>query len=349
MQYAENRVLDGLNRIAVVLALALFALLAWQGLQQEPRRPEMLEPSLLERVSASGGDQLFRPIPRRLDLDPRKLALGELLFHDPRLSGNGFSCNSCHPVESGGMDGLSRSMSLDGGRDVMNTPTIFNVGFYPYLQWRADQPDLAAQIDAVLVNPLHMGSSWMAVEEALAADAGYLEAFETLYGSKPRAEYIRDALVTFEQSLITPDSDFDRWLLGDSEAMTEQQLEGYRLFREYGCASCHQGINLGGNLVARYGVFGSAYHHREHPLNDFDQGRFLITGRSEDRFMFRVPGLRNVAVTAPYFHDGSIPTLDAAIEHMGRVQLGIAIPSEDRVAIAAFLGALTGEYRGRRL
>lgn len=247
------------------------------------------------------------------------------------------------------MDGRAHTITVEGGEDVMNTPTVFNVGFYPYLQWRADQLDLSAQLDAVLANRLHMGNSWAQVEKALSEDAEYRRTFERVYGARPLAPNIRDALVTFEQSLITPDSAFDRWLRGDEEAMSEQQQKGYRLFKQYGCSSCHQGINLGGNLIARYGVFGSPYHHRKQSLTDFDEGRSNVTGKREDRFLFRVPGLRNVAVTAPYFHDGSISSLDEAIRHMGHAQLGVDIPDDDRSAIAAFLKALTGEYRGRRL
>lgn len=341
--------MEGLNKLAIGLALALFAVLAWQGLQKEPVQPVAPRTGILERLERGNDERLLQPIPQQLELDPRKLALGEKLFRDPRLSGKGISCNSCHPLDGAGMDGRSRSLNLEGGQDVMNTPSIFNVGFYPYLQWRADQPDLEAQLDAVLTNPRHMGSTWEAVVRSLMADADYVRDFEEIYATAPDAATIRDALATFERSLITPDSDFDRWLRGDREALTERQIEGYRLFQDYGCASCHQGINLGGNLVARYGVFGSPYKHRPHPLNDFDRGVASLSGRSDDRFMFRVPGLRNVAVTAPYFHDGSIATLDAAIEHMGRVQLGLDIPRQDRAALEAFLESLTGRYRGRKL
>ncbi len=341
--------MEGMSRVAMMLALVLFAVLAWQSLRKQGSTEAVSPADLLQEISRSGDSQLVQPIPQALDLDPRKLALGERLFREPRLSGKGFSCNTCHPLESGGMDGLPRSLTINGGRDQMNTPTLFNAAFYPYLQWRADQPDLAAQLDAVIANPLHMASSWPAVEEMLREDPGYREAFRDLYDSEPTRQLATDALVTFEQSLITPDSDFDRWLRGDEKALTEQQRRGFGLFQQYGCSSCHQGINLGGNLVARFGVFGSAFNQRELPLNEFDQGRMSVTGNNADRFLFRVPGLRNVAVTAPYFHDGSVDSLEEAVEKMGLVQLGVDIPAEDRADIVAFLRSLTGEYRGRRL
>ena len=338
-----------MNRIAMMLVLVLFAVLAWQSLREEGEVDALLPTSLLQSISRSDSSQLIQPIPQSLDLDPRKLALGERLFRDPRLSGKGFSCNTCHPLESGGMDGLPRSRTIDGGQDRMNTPTLFNAAFYPYLQWRADMPDLAAQLDAVIANPRHMASSWEVVERVLRRDPGYREAFQDIFGSEPTRRHARDALVSFELSLITPDSDFDRWLRGDETALSERQRRGFRLFQSYGCSSCHQGINLGGNLVARYGVFGSAFAYREQPLNDFDQGRLAVTGNTADRLLFRVPGLRNVAVTAPYFHDGSVATLEEAVAHMGLVQLGVDIPPDDRKDITAFLRSLTGKYRGRRL
>jgi cytochrome c peroxidase len=154
--------------------------------------------------------------------------------------------------------------------------------------------------------------------------------------------------VEFERSLITPNSRFDRYLLGDESAITAEEKAGYALFKSYGCVACHQGRNVGGNMFQIFGVMDDYFANRGH-ITDADYGRFNVTGREEDRFHFRVPSLRNVALTAPYFHDGTAESLDQAVMVMARYQLGVTMPAEDVGLIVKFLGTLTGEYKGQPL
>jgi cytochrome c peroxidase len=195
-----------------------------------------------------------------------------------------------------------------------------------------------------------MASSWEEAVPKLRADKGYRQAFQQLYPQGITGETIVDAIATYEQTLLTPNSPFDRFLRGDQSALSQREQTGYRRFLDYGCASCHQGVLLGGNMYQRFGVMGSYFKDRptgkSTPAN---VGRFNVTGREEDRYVFKVPGLRNVAVTAPYFHDGSVASLEQAVIIMGRYQLGRELSATDVLAIAAFLRSLTGEWEGKPL
>ena len=156
-----------------------------------------------------------------------------------------------------------------------------------------------------------------------------------------------DALATFQRSLTTPNARFDRHLRGERDAITPEEERGYQLFKDYGCVACHQGVSVGGNLFQRFGIFHDPFSPS--PIRTADLGRFTITGKANDRFVFRVPSLRNVAVTAPYFHDGRAQTLEQAIAEMARSQLGRVLTEREIGLIASFLRTLTGEYRGRLL
>ena len=289
-----------------------------------------------------------RPLPRAVDLDARKVALGERLFRDPRLAENGrLACSSCHQLEAGGDDGLSRSVTNNGEPDAVNAPTVFNAAFNHRLTWRGAFRTLEEQAEADLHNPRHAATTWPKLLERIGRDADYRRLFRAIYGRAPDREAVLDALATFERSLITPDAPFDRYLRGERDALTPQQKRGWRYFVDYGCIGCHQGINIGGNLFARFGVFADP------PGLPGDEkvylGRFLVTGNKADRYVFRVPSLRNVAVTAPYFHDGSAATLEEAVRRVARLQLGRTLPEEHVADLVAFLHSLTGRWRGRSL
>lgn len=189
-----------------------------------------------------------------------------------------------------------------------------------------------------------MDTDWASVEAALRADAGYRAAFATIYhGEMGRAELI-DALAAYQRSLLTPNSRFDRYLRGEPHAITPEEQRGYELFKSYGCVACHQGVNIGGNLYQQFGVFADPFAGRAQ--SEADLGRFVLTGDPADRHVFRVPSLRNVALTAPYFHDGRESSLSGAVTLMARSQLGRSLPEADTALIVAFLRTLTGEYRG---
>ncbi len=259
--------------------------------------------------------------------------LGRRLFHDPRLSGSGrLSCAHCHRLDRGGDD--DRPLPpIPTGPHPHNTPTVFNARYNHYLHWYGDLDTLEDQARVALQRDMQV--NWPTVLARLAADPDYASAFHRLYDGVSEAAVIA-ALVAFERTLVTPDAPFDRFLRGDTEALTPRQRRGYVLFKRLGCSACHQGVNVGGNLRQKLGVFG------RYPGDD--PGRFAVTGRPEDRGVFRVPSLRNVALTAPYFHDGRVKTLEKAVALMAELQLGIRLRQAEIQDLVAFLHSLTGRW-----
>ena len=196
-----------------------------------------------------------------------------------------------------------------------------------------------------LTNPKEMGSQWQNVITLLRQDQSYLAAFDAIYGQGTvTPEMVRDAIATFERSLITP-SRFDRFLRGDQTALTARESEGYRLFKDHGCVVCHQGVNVGGNMFQTMGKMGDYFADRGN-VTESDLGRFNVTKDPRDKYKFKVPTLRNVALTAPYFHDAGADTLEAAVQTMAKYQLGMTFSDEEIQLIIAFLHSLTGEYEG---
>jgi cytochrome c peroxidase len=272
-------------------------------------------------------EEPIAPIPEPPSIVPRKVKLGERLFGDPRLShDNSRSCSSCHDVSSNGASTKRQDIGLDGSSLPFNTLTIFNATLNFRLGWEGKLRTIESDVKAALENPQVMGVSISEVVARLAADPDIRKEFTAAYGSGPDAANMVDAIASFERTLVTPDSKFDRWLTGDAAALSKEQLDGYRLFKSLGCVSCHQGVNVGGNLFERHGIF--------HPL------------ASPKPEILRVPSLRNVATTPPYFHDGSAQTLDEAVRKMGRAQLNSTLTDQQVNAIVAYLQTLTGKYRG---
>ncbi|HEY7492135.1 MAG TPA: cytochrome c peroxidase [Candidatus Tectomicrobia bacterium] len=287
------------------------------------------------------------PIPLALALDPQRVALGERLFHDVRLShDNTRSCTTCHPLDRGGMDGRPRAVTANGTVPLRNTPTIFNAGLNASLNWDGIANTLEAHAEIVLLNPSLMHTTWPELLAKLQADSDYRTRFNTAYIGGLKPANVVDALASFERSLLTPNSRFDSYLRGDLGALNTLEQQGYHLFKAYGCVACHQGINIGGNMYQKFGVFEDA-NSIGSPAAVVDLGRYYITRVPRDREVFRVPSLRNVAVTAPYFHDGRAQTLEDAVDTMGRVQLGRTLTPEAIGVIVQFLHTLTGEYNGR--
>ncbi len=286
------------------------------------------------------------PIPLTIELDAAQVALGEKLFHDPRLSRNNvFSCATCHRLDQGGGDGVSRPPTPTGGLHLRNTPTVFNVALNSRFHWDGAFRTLEAEAEAAIHDPTIMNSDWADVLPKLQADADYVSAFNAAYpGGLTRANTLH-AVASFERSLITPNSRFDQYLRGNADALGDDEKRGYELFKSYGCVACHQGVNVGGNMFQRFGIFRS--QDRRH--DDEDAGRFGVTGAERDRQVFRVPSLRNVAVTAPYYHDGRVQTLETAVDLMATRQLGRPLHTEEIELIVQFLHTLTGEYQGQLL
>jgi cytochrome c peroxidase len=261
-------------------------------------------------------------------IDPLKIRLGERLFGDPRLShDNSRSCSSCHDLGTNGASTRGLDAALDGSSLSLNTLTLFNATLNFRFGWEGKLRTLESDAKATLESPRIMATSLPELVEKFAADPDMLREFMAAYGGGPDAANIVDAIVSFERTLVTPGSRFDRWLAGDAAALSTSELEGYRLFKSLGCVSCHQGVNIGGNLFERHGIF--------HPL------------ASPKPEILRVPSLRNVAATPPYFHDGSAQTLDDAVRKMGLAQLNATLTDQQVQAIVAYLQTLTGNYRGR--
>ncbi len=292
---------------------------------------------------------ITRPLPLGVDLDAAQVALGARLFHEPRLSSdNTVSCATCHALGAGGMDKLARSRGVRGGVGGINAPTVFNSGLNFVQFWDGRAPTLETQIDGPIHHPLEMASNWQEVISKLAVDSAYVSSFSSVYKDGITASNIKSAIATFERSLITPNSRFDKYLQGDKTALTSAEQRGYEMFQSYGCASCHQGVNLGGNMYEKMGLMGDYFADRG-DLTEADKGRFNVNKSAESMHEFRVPSLRNVALTAPYFHDGSAATLEDAVKVMVKYQLGRPMPSNDLRDVVLFLKTLTGEYQGRPL
>jgi len=325
----------------IIALLLLSAIALWPAVNNGSQTPS-LDNSLLTESYLGDGTPAILPIPQRVDVDPSVAELGKRLFSDPGLSGNGFSCATCHSVKNYGVDGLQLSIKTGGGFDVMNTPSVLNSGFNAFQLWNGKANSLEQQVDGVINNPLHMDSSWDHVINYLQRDPDYTRAFSEIYPEGINQHSVSHAISTYERSLVTPDSALDRYLRGEKQALTERQKKGLELFQQYGCISCHQGINLGGNLFARFGIYEGGHEH-ETTLTDFDFGRYAYSGDPRDKYVFRVPSLRNVAETAPYFHDGSTRSLDDAVRKMARIQLNLDLPEEDVELIKEFLHSLTGK------
>lgn len=320
---------------AWILSAGLITLLVGSAVGDENSEPQ-----------PSYAGQALSALPPAAKLDPGKVALGRRLFHDPILSKRGtLSCSSCHDLATGGTIPVKRTTGYDGRMHAFNAPTIFNVGNNYRLGWRGRFTSLVEQNEAVLHDRNLMSNDWQTLIPRLYADDSYRGEFKAVYHQPPGRETVLDALVTFQLSLVTPGAAFDRYLQGDNKALSAQQLEGYRLFNGFGCISCHQGSNIGGNMFQIFGVFADPKLPSPRPhAPPWSPSR--IAQESE---IYRVPSLRNVEVTAPYFHDGRAERLEDAVAIMGISQLGRELTRNDIDAIVAFLKSLTGEYNGERL
>jgi len=292
----------------------------------------------------------LQPVAKPRVLNPDKVALGHKLFQDKRLSPDGeVSCDTCHSLNRAGVDGESHAVAGDVSRGRINTPSIYNSANNFRWYWDGRATTLEAQVSESVSSLTELGAEWHEVLSTLAAISEYQPLFSRLYpAGRIQKEYVIDALAEFERSLVTPDAAFDRYLFGDEQALSIEQRNGYQLFKSYGCIACHQGGNVGGNMFQLFGVMGDFFADREVIL-EVDRGRFNVTGKEDDNHRFRVPSLRNVALTAPYFHDGSADTLEQAVMVMATYQLGRPIPLEDARLIVMFLHSLSGVQYGDEL
>ena len=307
-----------------------------------PERPIVAEANLgyVEHTSTS---VFFKPLVEPSSENHEKVQLGKKLFFDPRLSrDNTVSCAACHDVANGGDDGRPTAIGIDGAVGPLNTPTVLNASLNFAQFWDGRAADLVSQVADPVHNPVEMGSHWDEVIAKLEADSEFVAAFHDVYPGKAlNGELISDAIAEYEAQLITANAPFDAYLLGDENAISERAKEGLKTFTDLGCVACHQGRNLGSNMYQRFGVVGNYFEDRGN-LTEADFGRYNVTGREEDKFYFKVPSLRNVADTAPYFHDGSVSELSDAVRVMARYQLGRPITDRQVQSIVAFLESLSG-------
>ncbi|WP_338331667.1 cytochrome-c peroxidase [Acetobacter sp. LMG 32666] len=323
------------------------SILAWV---QQTRRKYYANTGATEALAA----EPVRPVPESVEVDPVKVALGKKLFFDKKLSGdNTLNCASCHGLDKGGVDNLVTATGIGGQKGPINVPTVYDAYFKVAQFWNARAPDLAAQAAGPVMNPLEMGShDWSAVAAKLATDPDYSGMFKAAFGPDVQVgeQTITQAIAEFEKTLITPDSPFDEYLKGKEDAISAQAKRGYERFKAIGCSGCHSGIGVGGGGYEVMGLESDYFKDRGGKLTDADEGIYAISHNKTDENRFVVPTLRNIALSAPYFHDGSVKTLDEAVRKMAHYQTPDTNPSDQDVAdIVAFLQSLTGKYDGHVL
>ena len=299
-------------------------------------------------LAGERANEPVRPIDQMLEVDAAKAELGYALFHDTRLSvDNTVSCASCHELENAGVDNHQYSHGVNDQLGGVNAPSVYNA-VYNFVQfWDGRAQTLAAQAAGPPLNPVEMASeSFEQIIAKLEADKKFARAFAEVYPDGLTEANITDAIEQFERTLITPDSDFDKWLRGDDSALTADQIAGYELFKKYDCATCHAGPNLGGLSYELMGLRRDYFAERGIELTNEDNGRFKETQLERDRHRFKVPGLRNVEHTWPYFHDGTRETLEEAVRDMGLYQKDVELTESEIASIVSFLNSLTGEYNG---
>lgn len=298
----------------------------------------LLAAALPVAAAAQPADEPIRPIEPVAVTNPALVELGRMLFFDPRLSKSGFiSCNSCHNLSLGGSDNLKTSIGHNWQRGPINSPTVLNSSLNVAQFWDGRAPDLAEQAGGPIANPGEMAFTHELAIDVLRSIPGYLDAFERVSGRREiDIEQVKRAIAAFEETLVTPDSRFDHWLRGDAGALSVTELSGYQVFKEIGCTMCHHGPSAGGTSFHKMGVKAPYVTANE------KQGRFDVTGDEFDRMRFKVPTLRNVELTYPYFHDGEAATLAEAVEVMGRLQLGRELTPVQTTQMVAFLKTLTG-------
>ncbi|RXJ86171.1 cytochrome-c peroxidase [Arcobacter sp. CECT 8985] len=279
--------------------------------------------------------ELISPIKVQQNYNLQKALLGKKLFFDTRLSkDNTISCASCHDIENGGDDNRDFSIGVGNKKGKVNSPTVLNSKYNFTQFWNGRVKDLKEQVSAPIHNPIEMNSSLNDVVKKLKEDNYYNKQFNLLFKDGLTKKNLVDVIAEFESALVTPNCKFDRYLKGDEKALSKLEYEGYILFKNYGCISCHNGINIGGNLFQKMGIL------KKYKTKDL--GRYEVTKDIDDKNYFKLPTLRNISETAPYFHDASAKTLRKAVSIMMEYQLGIKPKKSDVDKIVKFLDTLTG-------
>lgn len=277
------------------------------------------------------------PIPLEIEFDKDKANLGKELFFDPILSkDNTISCHSCHLLEQGGDDNLQFSFGVGGKVGNMNAPTVFNSTFNFVQFWDGRAKNLQEQALGPITSEVEMAHTFEEIIKIL-NNTEYKEKFKKIYKDGVTKNNITDSLAQFQKTLITPNSPFDRYLRGDKNAISKEQKQGYELFKNQGCIACHHGVNVGGNLYAKFGLISE--------LQSDSKGRYEVTKNELDKYYFKVPTLRNIELTSPYLHDGRIEELEDVVKFMAHYQLGKSLSEEEVKKIVLFLKSLTGDLK----
>jgi cytochrome c peroxidase len=284
-------------------------------------------------------EEPIQPIKAATPKNKGMVELGKMLFFDPRLSKSGFiSCNSCHNLSMGGTDNIKTSIGHKWQHGPINAPTVLNSSMNLAQFWDGRAKGLKEQAGGPIANPGEMAFTHKLAVDVLRSIPQYRGRFKQVFGADQISiDMVTDAIAAFEETLVTPDARFDKWLKGDKKAISQAELEGYKLFKESGCASCHHGTAVGGTSFQKMGVL------TPYKTASKVEGRKEVTGKDTDRFVFKVPTLRNVELTYPYFHDGAATTLEEAVNTMGRLQLGHNFSIKENAKIVAFLKTLTGK------
>jgi len=281
----------------------------------------------------------IQPITPAAVTNPLMMELGKKLYFDPRLSKSGFiSCNSCHNLSMGGSDNLKTSIGHNWQKGPINAPTVLNSSLNVAQFWDGRARDLKEQAGGPIANPGEMAFTHELATGVIASIPQYVDEFGRVFGTRDvTIDRITQAIAAFEETLVTPNSRFDKWLMGDRAALSAEEAEGYRVFKTSGCVACHNGPAAGGTSFRKMGLVEP--YRTDNPA----EGRVAVTGRDADRFNFKVPTIRNVELTYPYFHDGAADTLAQAVDVMGRVQLGRRFSDRENAQVVAFLRTLTGD------
>lgn len=285
-------------------------------------------------------NEIITPLPKEVhDYELNKALLGKALFEDKRLSqDNTISCSSCHNTKEGGDDNRKLPIGINNAIGLVNTPTVLNSRFNFVQFWDGRSATLKEQASGPIHNPIEMNSNFKEIIIKLSNDSFYVSKFKEIYNSSIKEEHIINAIVEYEKALITPNSKFDKYLNDDKNILTYEEKKGFELFKEFGCISCHNGVNIGGNLFQKVGIMEQYFPEEKQHF-----GRYNITQNPEDKFYFKVPSLRNVELTAPYLHDGSANDLKSVIDVMLKYQIGTIYNEQDIKYIEKFLLTLTGE------
>jgi len=295
--------------------------------------------ALLSWTAIVAAAEPIEPVQPVKEINLAKAELGKKLYFDPRLSKSGFiSCNSCHNLSMGGSDNLKTSVGHHWTQGPINAPTVLNSSMNIAQFWDGRAADLKEQAGGPIANPGEMAFTHSLTVEVLTSIPQYGIEFRQVYGRDHiDIDQVTDAIAEFEKTLVTPNSRFDRWLLGEKNAITADELAGYQLFKNAGCVACHNGPAVGGSSFQKMGLV-EAYR-----TPNKAEGLAGVTGKDADRMKFKVPTLRNVEMTYPYFHDGGAATLTEAVDIMGRLQLGRQFSATENAQIVAFLKTLTGD------